>query len=365
MLYYRKRRNKMKNKLKIFFITAFILLLIPFSLTKTNLTTSSASTISVSYPPTQSADAQYLDFFNNTQIGGTIITAFRSKYYSVVFCDEQSTYLANFSSNGYKKGEYKLFDEPCITGTYFDGKIILLSHLNKYVLSAEGDIEQIQTLEICSLSTCYKVDVFNNKLRYFLLSEQFSLYEDQEIYIYASQYYIKQLEDIFVFFGDEELYITDFSECLCFELDKFINLEKIDNYLMLSGIVQNESFVSKITDWTPEFTTILDEPISNTICEKTNNGINIYVTSDQTYKYFVCNHGDIITKSVYSDKIILSINETFYKDNTTITFSSNGNLYTTPVEIFEASKFVGDIYVFFEAIGDDIFTNGIYFGKLK
>lgn len=355
----------MKNTLKTFFITAFILLLIPFSLTKTNLSTSSASTISISYPPTQSADAQYLDFFNNTQIGGTIITTFRSKYYSVVFCDEQSTYLASFSSNGYKKGEYKLFDEPCITGTYFDGKIILLSPLNKYILSAEGNIEELTPLENNELSTCYKVDIFNNKLRYFLIGEQFSLYEGQEIYISASQYFVKQVEDIFVFWGDGELYITDFSECLCFELDKFVNLEKIDNYLMLSGIVQNESFISKITDWNIDFTTILDEPISNTICEKTNNGINIYATSDKTYKYFVCNHGDIITKSIYSDKIILSINETFYKDNTSITFSSNGNLYTTPIEIFEKSSFVGSVYVFFEAIGNDIFPSGIYFGRLK
>lgn len=353
------------NKLRTFFIIGFILLLIPFSIAKIKVPSRANSNITITYPPTTNAGISYLSFFNKVENYGTIITAFRGNNYVVVFSDENKTYFADFNSSGYKISEKVILDTTCRTGLYHNGKIILISGDYEYTLDKTGKLETKVSLSSLNIENCYKITNIDGKLTYFCIREQKITTFEQKVIISHPKKCVLVKNNIYFFLGDGELYITDFDKSLCFEVDEFISGDVIGEQIFFCAKAKDNYIVSQVEDFSVTFTTVLDEKADNALFEKQPNGINIYSIKDVTYKYFVCNHGDIINKSLFSQNALVSLSsDDFIKDGT-ITFFINDYKFKTPLTFYNNCTILSNNFVFFESYDFETFETGIYFGKLK
>lgn len=353
------------NKLKTFLIIGFILLLVPFSIAKIKVPSRASSNITITYPPTTNTGVSYLSFFNKAENYGTIITAFRGNNYVVVFSDENKTYFADFNSSGYKISEKVILDTPCHAGIYNNGKIILISDDYEYTLDKTGMLETKTSLISQNIENCYKITKSDSKLTYFCIGEPKIATFEQKTVISHPKKCVLVKNNIYFFLGDGELYITDFDKSLCFEVDEFISGDVIDSQIFFCAKAKDNYIVSLVEDFSVVFTTVLDEKADNTLFEKQPNGINIYAIKDVTYKYFVCNHGDIISKSLFSQNAIVSTSSNDYIENGTITFFIKDYKFKAPLAFYNSCYILSNNFVFFESCDFETFDAGIYFGKLK
>ncbi len=345
------------NKLKTFFITAFIALLIPFSLGSKNQNIPSFSTPAITYPPHYINDSA-IAYYNSTEINGNIITAFKTTAYNIVFCDEELTYIASFNNLGYKESESVILQCPSLKGIYHDNELILLT---------QNEIVTIDyTTDIISKSPCnnhYDIRVIDNNIYIFSLGKA-NIETKDYIYISYPYQFIQKVNDTYIFQGNNEVIFSNFDKELSFEVDTFVDAKYIDGGIVFVASIQNSTIVSKIDNFSISFAIALDYTCKYFNIENLDNGYNIYIADVLTYKYFICKHGDLIEKTLLAEEALIDLNDNIYQKNNIINLTINSKPYEFSLDLYQSLIFIDENFIAFSSYYKQN-LEGIYFAKLK
>ena len=352
------------NKLKAFFIIVFITILIPLSAINQPIINSSALIPPIEiYPPKKSPENFGFDSHNTCGEGkNTLLFATKESSYSVIFSNKTSTTLAIFDQDLFKTSEITLIETPCLDGYIIKNNIYLLDNQNLYI------IDENQThVKSIPIKNAYKIDYINDELIVFCKGEFFMTNFDYGKIISCEYTFLNNFGTYYIFKSDNEILITDLTRKLYFETTNFLNAKLINSSLYFAIKNKTEVVITKLENFEILHTTTISTEAEFIDFVPQNTGIDIFITTDKTYKYFICNHGDIISSNLYSDKKYIFVENNTYTDNSYVYITNKEQKYAILSDFYEHKHYILDGIIFFEFPEKlvNCEKSNIYIAKLK
>ena len=352
------------NKLKAFFIIVFIAILIPLSAINQPIINSSALITPIEiYPPKKSPESFGFDYHNTCGEGkSTLLFATKESNYHVIFTNETSTTLATFDQDLYKTSEVLLIETTCQDAYIIENKIYLIDNQNLYII----DESQTHTKTL-PIKNAYKIEYINDELIVFCKGEFFVSHFDYGKIISCEYIFLNNFGQYYIFENNNEILITDFTKKLYFETTNFINAKVINSSLYFAVKNETEVVITKLEDFAISHTTIISADAEFIDFAPQDTGIDIFVTTDKTYRYFICNHGDIISSSLFSDKRYIDIVNTTYTNNSYVYITNKEQKYALLSDFYENKHYILDNIIFLEFPEKlvNCEKSNIYIAKLK
>ncbi len=333
------------NKLKVFFISGFIALLISFA-TKAppTINSSAVSPPSEIYAPKSAPPEYSFETYNHcgTAESDLLLCAYQGKYTYIIYSNSSGTFVSHFDKDLYKIKDIKLLDNVCISGAVYNEEIYLIDRENFFVLNKNLNV--INTLTLPALKN---LQIISNKL-YLFCSGDFGIENfDYGFMIFSNHDFACKYESYFLFQSENELYITNFDRQLIFETSNFVSATAIDDTLVFATTQDGETIVTCIKNFEITYTSIFDIQAEYADFDFEDNGLNIYLTADKTYKYFICNHGDIISRETFSDKRYISVKYNIYTNESYVFITINNRNYSINDNIYSEKYYVLDDMIIF------------------
>jgi|GEM_PF-2977597 len=352
------------NKLKAFFIIVFIAILIPLSAINQPIINSSALIPPIEiYPPKKSPESFGFDYHNTCGEGkSTLLFATKESSYHIIFTNETSTTLATFDQDLYKTSEVSLIETPCQDAYIIENKIYLIDNQNLYII----DENQTHT-ETLPIKNAYKIEYINDELIVFCKGEFFVSHFDYGKIISCEYIFLNNFDQYYIFENNNEILITDFTKKLYFETTDFINAKVINSSLYFAVKNETEVVITKLENFAISHTTIISADAEFIDFAPQDTGIDIFVTTDKTYRYFICNHGDIISSSLFSDKRYIDIENNTYANNSYVYITNKEQKYALLSDFYKNKHYILDNIIFLEFPEKlvNCEKSNIYIAKLK
>ena len=353
------------NKLKVFFISCFITLLVSLTAKATPVIDASAiSTQQEIFAPKNSPSEYNFEKYNHcgTAENDIFLCAFNAKYTCVIYSNNTSTYVAFFDDELYKVKEINILQHGCIAGIILDKNIYLINNQQLFIFNLNFNLEQ--TLLFNDLTD---IQILDNKI-YLFCNGDLSLSVFDFGYIITSPYsFCKKDNDYFIFQNSNEILITDFANQLIFEIDNILSAKSSGDSIVFATQQNGEIIITYIKNFEITYTTILKQDANYVDFIFEENGLLAFLTEDKTYKYFICNHGDIILSEVYSDIKYISVSNNIYENNSYIFITTNNIKYQIVSKIYNKNYVIIKNIIIFD-LYDNLETYGakdIYVAILK
>ncbi len=354
------------NKLKAFFTCAFIALLISISISyKPSYTSEAITSPTITYPPTK-APSNYKNFayYNlcGTKNDDKLLFSYKEKENYIAIYSSDKIYKTTFNSNGYKNKTkvllYHLADYFC-----YNSDFVAFATNNEIYLYTHS----LQLIFNQNITNIYNIEFIDNLLYVFCYGKDKIQTFDYGKIIFSAYTYKMHFDSTFVFYTDNEVLFTDFNKKLYFSINKLLYTYYIDNQLIFATNINNMLVLTCIQDFEILFSTAIDINPTYVNIHKATSGLEIFATSDKTYKYFVCNHGDLISSQIYSDKVYLNPIMQIYKQDSYVFITTQEGVLKINEEIYSSNFYILDQYIIFEYNKDLLTTGGqdIYFAKLS
>ena len=349
------------NNFKILLVFIFIAVLILLSMSKQNATTTSGATFEqVMNPPTK-VDNDYISFYNSIDIyPQDILCAYYSKYYNIVYSTETETYVSGFDSSGYKKYDIKLLPEKAYCGEYTETNLIISTGSKVFYFDNNFILSYIKNIE-----DCYSIKTFDNLTYFFCKGNISTTFQNNEYYISSPYTFIQKQGNYFIFKNNTTVMLTDLDQELYFENCTFQKASIIDDCLFFACIINDCTIITCIKQFEIAFSTIITQTAKYINFQQEDNGLNIFMSEEKTYKYFICNHGDVISSSLYGNYTIIDLSTNTILNNNTVSFIYNNKTHILPTDLYFSTIKTINNYIFCYQSSFFKDPKSIYFAKIK
>lgn len=335
------------NKLKAFFIIAILAFVLPFATINKSVALDSPKKEEITYPPkSPPKDYEYFAYYNicNQKENSRLLCASKGKNINILYSADNMTYLATFDKNGYKQEEKVIYNHPSSFAKYFNNIWCLI--VKNKVIFLDNDFKEL--LE-CDIVNGYKLDIIDGQFYIFCLGHDEIVPLPYGKIIYHNYEYIENVGKYFVFKLDNEVLITDFVDNLYFETEKYHSLILKNDVLYFFAYIGKSLVLTTLKDFEIVYTKTFDDCPTHINIEAQENGINLYFTLDKTYKYFICNHGDIISKDIFCEDKLISLDKNIYQKGNYYVIQVNEKIINLHANIYNVNHIMIDDYIVFES----------------
>ncbi len=335
------------NKLKAFFIIAILAFVLPFATINKSVALNSAKPEPITYPPkSPPKDYGYFKYYNfcDQKENARLLHASSGKNLNILYSTDNATYLATFDKTGYKKEEKIIYNSPSVSGRYLNNIWCLLVK-NKVVFLNNS----FNPLFEYAIFDGYKVEIINNEFYIFCIGHEEIIPLPYGSIVYSNYEYIESTGKYFIFKLNNEVLITDFIDSLYFETEKYHSFILKNDILYFFAYVGEALVLTTLNDFEIVYTKTFNDCPTNINIEVKENGINIYFTLDKTYKYFVCNHGDIISKEIFCEDKLIDLDKNIYQKGDYVVLQVNKKVINLHANIYNTNHIMIDDYIIFES----------------
>lgn len=353
------------NKLKVFFISCFIVLLVSLSAKNTpNINASAISPPQEVFSPKNAPDEYLLEKYNHcgSLENDLFICSFYNKYTNIVYSNTKGTFVAFFDKNMYKVKESKIVDNICIGGKIKNEKLYLIDNNNLIIINYQFKIEKYLPFDNIT-----DIQIISNEI-YLFCKGNLNKYNFEYGYVVSAYHnFINAYNKYFVFKNNNEILITDFDKKLVFEIDNFLAAKEKDNTFIFASIKDSNTIITSINNFTITYTTLISQKAFFIDFEFKDNNTAIFLTNDKTYLYTLCNHGDVISCTVFSDKKYIDVFDNIYEEDNYVFININNKTVMINYTIYHKKHALFEDLIIFDCIdGLETFgANDIYIAQLK
>lgn len=349
------------NKLKAFFIIAFISLLIPLAyIPSKTVFSESQNNKPLTYPPLLPPESysKTIEHYNycGVQNSTPLLSYKTSNSHFVLSSTREETYLSVFSPNDYRKHTTKILSQASLAAVFYQDYLIITT--GDYIYYFDKTISEPFCLKV---QNCYNIQTIDSTIYYFCQGDN-NIYSDKYgTFVFCEDLFFAKCGEHFVFSSQKQVYITDFKKNIYFDIDQLISIQALNNNLYFAAIIDNTTIITCLKDFEILWTTVIEKLASRVFFSYTETTLNITITENKTYLYTLCSHGDIISSRILCEEIVYNESQTTYQTNNLVYTTINNKQYIFEKEFFDNIIFAIDNYIvfcdnnFFSPYKNDIF----------